>query len=295
MKRPGSIVAALLVLGLVLAAPAAAARPDFRVKSVRAAPDAAKPFHAFIGRSETLHVTVVNEGDAPGSGGGLGGDAFLRQSGGLRFLRDNSFQVTRIRPGRSREFTVDIGGKPMDVYATKVCVSVRRDSNRGNNCRRGPDFAQIPRTWKGAVSSLDHPGGQPNLNLDTGATATFRYERRVSQNTKRFVWSGTGSLDHTISGTDNGGCTWSGQGSNTIGPGEAGVVLKRNLVDYNGFINTVTTFPATVQCGMSNFTFPVRTTALNIYNKNREEADELRLHGTATAGTVTYRWDLDAD
>ena len=293
MKRIATLgAAAVLLVGLVLAAPASAARPDIRVKSVKFGPAEPKPYHVFHNTVIELHVILANTGDAgnrPDTGEGQ-----TKRAGGLRFSTDNTFAVPRIGPGKTRALSVEVGGTDMDTYETRVCVRVPRDSNRGNDCRRGPGFAEIPRRWIGAVSSLDHPGGQPNLNLDSGADTKFVYSKNVSNNTKTFVWGGSGPLEHTISGTDNGGCTWSGHGSNTIGPGEAGLSIKRNLLDYRGFINTVTTFPATVSCGMSNFPFPVRTTALNIYNKNRNDPNESVLQGHATVGTITYRWELEA-
>jgi hypothetical protein len=299
VKRIGIIATAAVVvpaLVLVLATPASAARPDLRVKSVRFGANEPKPYHVFHNRVIELHVIVVNEGGAPGGRGGghFEGEAFTKRAGGLRFAHENNFDVPRIRPGKTRQVVVEVGGQDMDTYETRVCVTVPRDSGRGNNCRKGPGFAEIPRRWIGAVTSLDHPGGQPNLNLDSGADARFVYSTNVSNNTKTFVWGGSGPLEHTISGTDNSGCTWSGHGSNTIGPGEAPLVLKPNLIDYHGSINTTTTFPATISCGMTNFPFQVRTTALNISNKNRSDPNEAFLHGQATAGTNTYRWELEA-
>ena len=314
--RPGALFT-LLIASMALAIPAHAAsrpaaarqageKPRLVVKSVKADSGEQKPLHRFLrGPGMDLLVKIENKGEARTRSGDRSGVLLSKASGALSFSHETTFEFPALKPGKTAEVQVSVTGTPfgkpdqIDTATPKACVprSGKADFDSDGNlkgrkdCGEGPQFAVIPRVWSGTMSSTQPVFGYGKLASD--ASPTFRYSANVSNNTNAFVYGGLGDLIHAVSGS-NGTCSIRGGKNSTIGPGEAGLVLQPDLLTYHGFMNSTDVFTATQTCNGHDFPTQIRTTGIPIPSTNRADESETKLKGTGSAGSATYRWELDA-
>lgn len=298
------------ILALVALAPLAApahAAPKLVVTSVKAAPGEEKPLHRFLrGPGLELVVKIKNKGaDGVPGGGDHSGVLLSKAAGALSFSHETTFEFPRIAPGKTGEAQVDATGGPfntpdrIDTAVPKACVPVKGKaafdgdgSLKGRkSCAEGPQFAVIPRAWDGTMSSTQPVYGFGKL--ESVASPTFRYSAGASKNVDEFVYGGTGDLIHTVSGS-SGTCSIRGGKNSKIGPGDAGLVLEPNLLQYRGFMNTADVFEAKMNCNGRTFPTQIRTTGIPVASTHRDDESETKLKGNGSAGNATYRWEFDA-
>jgi hypothetical protein len=280
-------------------------QPDFTVLTVKIRSLGDRPYHLFTGRARDgfiVEITVKNVGDAPRAGAGK----LLIQGNGELRPEKLIFQVPRLRPGQKSEIDVevqnsDLGG--INSYSTKACASTRRDTKHGNDCRRGPRFAAIPRTWVGTTNSVTNA---QIATITTVAQVTFRFDGITNTETspgfsgKMFTYKATGSMTSTASGTDDMGCTYSGSADFAVNPDETFLKLDGDVESYRALGNLIVprrTIPATVSCpdgGSAPADLEVGNW-LAAPVTHRDPEDEF-LKGTQTdSAGESWTWNLNAD
>jgi hypothetical protein len=280
-------------------------QPDFTVLSVKIRSLRERPYHIFTGRVRDgfiVEIVVKNVGDAPRAGAGK---LLILGNGELR-PEKLIFQVPRLLPGQKREIEVDVQNSDLggiNSYSMKACASTRRDTKHGNDCRRGPRFAVIPRTWVGTTNSVTNA---QIATITTVAQVTFTFDGITNtQGTpgfsgRMFTYKATGSMTSTASGTDDTGCSFSGSADFAVNPSETFLMLDGDLEKYRAqgaLIVPSRTIPATVSCpdgGSAPTDLDVGTWLTSPVTR-RDPADDF-LNGTETdSAGESWKWDLNAD
>lgn len=299
-RQFGWVVLALASASLAAAQPATAGKkPDFAVKSVSFLGDAPH----YIVRDRTgggliVNVKIKNEGKSAADGAGkliVMGNGLLRPT---KFV----FDVPKLRPGGSETIDFDVEGSDLDgitSYTSKACASAGKGDDNRNDCRGGPAFAVIPRTWVGSTNATWTDGLVIQSLVANNATFTFDPGRTTNE---AFAYLATGSLTATITGDEDPDCTYSGTGDTAItaiDPARASLFIDTDLLTYRavGIIPTSVTYTAHATCD-GNPPVPFEqefgtwlTTAIEI----RDAADEV-LTGTATtSGPDRWSWNLRAE
>lgn len=236
-------VTAFLVatVSMVVAAPEAAAesKPDFTVRSVKIEilPRGGPP-HIFAGGDQmAMSATVKNVGDRARAGAGK---LILRGDGHLHSDKV-TFDVPKLKPGESEKVPFDVSSSDLSgitTYTTKACVSTRKDANRRNDCKAGPGFAVIPVKWTGRTDATWTDGA--SIQRFVVSDASFAYDEKASEEDDLFTYTGSGSLQATITGSLDPDCTFSGSGSAAVrsdSPSYAVLHLDEDLLSYRGIAN----------------------------------------------------------
>lgn len=149
------------------------------------------------------------------------------------------------------------------AYAVQVCADAKEDvkeKNEKNNCRlllNGPELVKYylaRKTWSGFLNGSNTIGGGSAQEYweSKDATLTFR-EFRASGD---FVYGFSGTVTWRESGTDGGGCTWSGEGTRTFTHTQTELgelVLNVDTGIYEGSYGIDSLFfPIHAQCGESS-------------------------------------------
>lgn len=289
---------AAVATSLLPAAAGARAGVDVRVTSVKATPSERQPYHHFSDRGQEFELlaTIRNVGATPSAPSGRRARraiVYIHRDGALRFSPQRSELVPPLAPGAPARLGLRASGIEIGDYDTKVCLQNPRTADI-TGCRRGPSFGVVPRVWEGAVTAKTHPGLAQSVDITSTADVRYRYNANVSENLKRFVYEGFGTIDHSVSGTDASGCTWSGSGNTKIGPGEAALNMATNVLDYRGLIGTQGVFTASIKCGAFASPIPIRTTGLRIGPADRSDSAERTLKGEVAESGAAYSWTLTA-
>jgi hypothetical protein len=302
-RRPLVLLVCVIPLAAIsLAATADAAKPakkkaHLTVTSVRPAPGQAKPLHRFAeGKGVEYRVTVRNDGDGP-TGKLLHARLDSKDSGALAFRDENNFEMDWIKAGDKTTFPVTAfgsGGSKPTTVSIRVCVSVRglnKTEGVPLSCRGGPGFAVIAKAYDGSASARQPVFGYGRV--ESLADPRFTYDANASAREGKFVYTATGQLVHTISGS-NGFCSISGSGSGSFARNETKLALDPDLLAYSGSISHPQIVNATQVCYGISSPAPVRTGGITIGPKSRAPLDE----GDPLAGTsnglfgLTFEWRL---
>ena len=280
-------------------------KPDFTVLSVKIRSLGERPYHLFTGRARDgfiAVITVKNVGDAPRAGAGK---LLIMGQGELRPTK-LIFQVPRLKPGKQRTIEVDVENADLNgvnSYTLKACASTRRDTRHGNDCRRGPNFAVIPRTWVGTTHSVTRGA---SATVTTDGQVTFRFDGITTDTTpgfrgKKFGYKATGSMTSAASGTDDEGCTYSGSADFAVNPSETFLKIEPDLEHYRAqgqLIVPRRVIPATVSCPMGG-TGPAEVEVgiwLAAPVTSRRDADDEFLKGTQDDGLGdVWTWNFNAE
>jgi hypothetical protein len=297
-KRFGAIVLALTAAFAVAAQPATAGKkPDLAVKSVKFFGDA--PYYIVLDRTGNglvASVVVKNQGRKATTGEGK---LIVQGSGALRPTKF-VFDVPKIKPGDSETIEFDVEGADLDgitTYATKACASTKKDSKESNDCRAGPDFAVIPRTWTGSTNATWTDGLVIQSLVSNNATFTFNAGR--TEATGAFVYVASGSLTATITGDYDPDCSFSGTGDAAIDPDRASLTLDTDLFTYRatGTMPSTITYTAQAACDDNPaVSYSQEFGDWIVATGVRRDADDETLTGTHIAPPPdTWSWNLRAE
>jgi hypothetical protein len=303
-KRFGSIVLALAAVFAVAAQPAAAGKkprpkpkPDFAVKSVTIL--GATPYYIVLDRTDNglvFNVKVKNQGKAASDGDGtltVRGDGILRPT---KF----KFEVPKLKAGETETLQLEIKGSQLDgitTYATEACASANKDSKPGNDCRAGPGFAAIPRTWTGSVNGT-WTDGQIIQSL-VANPVTFTFAPGFTETSRAFIYLASGTLTATITGDHIPDCSFSGTGDTAIDPERGSMAFELDLQTYRaaGRIGSTTTYPAQIACdnGESGSYGQEFGDWIETDNVARDAADDTLTGSFSPGFGDSYSWNLRAE
>ncbi|MFN8114083.1 MAG: hypothetical protein U0R51_12910 [Solirubrobacterales bacterium] len=287
------LLVCLLATALAIGVPASAdAGADLRIGSVKAAPGQLKPLHVggTVGKVR-LTAKVKNNGDEPTVKHPFA-KLSLRGAGELEFGFHASTNFKQIGPGETG--TVRLAADPRlgpTTYTPRICVS-RSGSQIQRarpSCSDGPDFAAVALTYEGSVSVQLPILGY--AKLDSIAGPVFRLDEQASSKRGKFVYKGSGALEHTVSGS-SGLCSITGSKSAQIADG-SDLVFDKTLQDYSGQISNIDVVGTVQTCNGVPLSLPVRTVPLKIGPISRDPPGlDGPLTGTSTAGGASYKWGL---
>lgn len=176
------------------------------------------------------------------------------------------------------------------------------ESREGNNCKYTNErLSIIPKTWKGTVSGSGSVVDGVTETW-TAQDVSFKFD---SYSAPYFNYTASGDVSYSISGTDDGGCTWSGSGTTTIG--KVGQLhLHVYFEHYNGWgVIADPVYTITISCpngGDSTLEGPwnsiwLHTGALSPLIADpfgvTELADQANI--TTSGGSEHWEWDLQAE
>jgi hypothetical protein len=239
MRRSGvSAVGAVAVFAALALAPQASAttRPlpaqqqaDLELRSVKTLHRAA-PAHMFR-TNDQLDFAIRVRNDGPRATRAAGTLRVFDPATGTAFHRVR-FTTPRIRPGGVRVAQVIVLSRYMigiDRYRTRACVASVRDRNVRNNCRSGPRFTVIPRSWTGRVEARAPFDPFEGTAVETSvAEVTFVFD---DVRDAGFFYTGGGPVTYSASGS-YGGCTYGGGATLNIDAAQTSLQLRPDLGSY---------------------------------------------------------------
>jgi hypothetical protein len=136
----------------------------------------------------------------------------------------------------------------VDRYRTRACVASIRDRNARNNCRNGPPFTVIPRTWTGRVEATTPFDPLDGTAVESSvAEVTFVFDKARDAG---FFYKGGGPVTYSTSGT-YGGCTYGGGSTLNINAAQTSLQLRPDLSSYYGTGAEIDEhYTITVDCGL---------------------------------------------
>ena len=197
----------------------------------------------------------------------------------------------------------NIEGVDIGAYVVSVCADDDKkikESNEHNNCAVVPGQGGNPRKfyvskrrWNGGVSGINtNGGGSAQEQWDSlGAALVFQqYARGV------FDYGFAGSVTWRESGTDAGGCTWSGEGTRAFTPNPNTGVLHLNVNSgtYEGQFGIDSLFfPMHAQCGEGGFDSQgPKTFYFMATGPQPVLPDPPAIAGSSTNQLVSMAWDF---
>lgn len=228
MRPPATAVAGILATLVALqlgAADAGAAREPKKPKRadlvVTDLDVRGKPYYVNNSESATSAVVrVKNDGRAAAGNSKV---PVRIQGGGGEPIRLGRASLPGIDPGRSKRATIDFGLRrevlPAGKYAVSVCADMPdrvKESDEGNNCKRATEpFYVAHQSFRGTIigqAPLNPLAGSSNARETWNSeNATFTLDRYWGGG--MFTYRLSGTARYVTSGTDGGGCTWSGSGT----------------------------------------------------------------------------------
>lgn len=295
--------ALLAAATLVPAAPAdAKPAPDLTVRSVKIQTARAGPPYVFVGGPSDgliFDVTVRNVGDMPRAGAGK---LLLSGLGALKPARI-VFKVPRLRPGRSAAVSVEVGDEDLigiTRYRARACASTRKDTKHGNDCRRGPGFAGIPRVWTGRTEA-SYDDGLVRQSL-IAPSVRFAYSEKRSEAEGLYVYIGSGPLTASITADSDPRCTYSGSGDvaiSDVSPSIADLRFDTDLLNYRALgVATSVSYPAQASCddGGDPFLFEQEPGIwLTTANVARDSTEEFLTGSHSASSGDSWSWNLTAE
>lgn len=260
--------------------------------------------YVFKGSGVTLSwkATVKNAGDAKSKRSKAG--LVLQPVGTDRqqevFTLDaDKRKVPALRPGDTHRTagskTIQAGANlPLGRYRRLVCVyQVAADLQNLNRCNHVGDLYVAQKTWTGDLSGQGGGKGAAGLehwNNLGDATLTFQSYRQ--NGVFNYTYSGAVSwVDH---GTNNGGCTWDGQGQQVFDSSDSGpgILLKYKARQYagvvganeGGFYTLTASGGGGFSCAGQTSPGPIYPDFLNISKGQQLGFDQIVLTGHSVGG-----------
>jgi hypothetical protein len=151
----------------------------------------------------------------------------------------------------------DFAGVKLGRYSVKVCARAKQGRRRVIDCRNGKDFSVIPFAWQGTSTwtanfgNLNNEGYRETADSAPG-DVLFTFARLEGP---LFVYTGSGSIEYGVSGTDQAGCTHTGSGTHPVQGSE--LSLAQNMKSYSVFGERppTQTFQATQTCEFGSFPY----------------------------------------
>ncbi len=313
------IAAALLSATVLIAAPAAGAKPQKQPE-----PDLAtqrvtmgQPYAVVKPNGKTtvpISVTVsirnIGHAAAPAS------ETDVRLFSNGHEIAHETIPLARLAPGHgSTQIALFPDAEPPlgFVRAEVIADSTSKVSGpTDNDVKRSPERPVIAQRWTGVMESDVHTPGILGPTEDDHATTpqelAFTFSRRDAI---RFVYAVGGRVDQTatFSGGRSGGCSGSGEGSGAMSRwgGDSGLFISRDLTKYEATVRTSLASPFTVTWTCPDIPTPVTATLrlkdlLTLTSAAGGPVPmtpkQRVLHGQGHLGamvTIDYNWNLVAD
>ena len=300
------LVALLAMLALAATGPSSVAtishfhEPDLLVKdtSVKGRE------YVFSGKAVTLSwkATVKNAGDEKSKRSKAG--LVLQPVGTDRqqevfTLHADKRKVPALKPGATHRVagskTIQADGTlPLGRYRRLVCVyQVAADAENLNRCNHEGDLYVAQKTWTGELSGQGGGKGAAGLeHWDNLGEARLNFESYRHNGVFNYTYSGAVSwVDH---GTNNGGCTWDGQGQGVFDASDSGpgILLKYKARQYvgvvganeGGFYTLTASGGGGFSCAGQTSPGPIYPDFLNISKGEQLGFDQIVLTGHSVGG-----------
>jgi hypothetical protein len=292
----GFLVPPALAPGAALAAKGKG-KPDLVVKEVRLLKDQ----YAFRGEnldSEVEH-TIANKGGRPARASTAsillrgGGEVFRLDRGGTGLLEPGESE--NVAPGINRR-----NDFPAGEYDVVVCADVREkvaESNERNNCRSGkPRFYSTYRTFTGHLSGAAPGFGGTRETWATTSETTYGPGQYIGNGLFNFPSQGNGAVKYTHQGTDESGCSYTGEGTFPIDGRLSQLMLNYRTLSYSAGATLLfgSHYTVTRNCGGTTLPMdrPVGFTPALITLQQELVFGHVNLPGRKTVEDITYTWDL---
>lgn len=238
---------------IALALPFAGFAPSAWASGDRPAPDlvianadAGGSPYTFQGVDATLNVHYVTKNKGRAVAGRSRSVVALAPEFAGRHAQEHEISVhgvPRLHPGDSdragKAIDLDTGDLPLGAYDVEVCADYFhdvREEREGNNCTStGREFYVVKEDWAGSISGADVVAGAPKAEKwHSGGDVHLSFGKYLGEGAFRYDFNGV--VQWTDNGTNSGGCTYTGSGTEQVDESNSGpgITLNYGRAHYKG-------------------------------------------------------------